>query len=486
MNQPTPNPNLTTIPQDTAGQDVGDQDGCCRTGDAHEHNRKNNRKEGWSSAALSHGAVLVYDVTDINSFNEVKSWAKELLATLGSDICLAICGNKMVLEKYRRVDQTTAERFAETVGAVHLTLHSDLHFHSSATQNKCIGEMFLDLTKRMIAVNCHISGAVYSWNTCPANSFLIQQHKAANGRGHNARAVWLAILIKDREMEEKREGSFQISFEFENCAGLKYKGVKDPIEWSKETFTWGSTEKRAKGMLEWQEAHLHSPLTRHGCAAPTRIINAFATVQKATGERDTRNAPFRFFELISDGVSCLEMRDEVHLAIMKQCNSEHAAKSRLGYVMHMDLAMELLALCLCCFPPSDQLEDHLEIFVRGENAVTHGGQFNLKGLLRRRCCFGPITGSNVPKLAEFAADQARCDGKRHVGGALDHVLQNRPRLEDFNLAPARGFQSGGIFDDTDSDASFSSDDEADEDVFGESQGAACHRGRCRRGRGSRH
>ena len=204
------------------------------------------------------------------------------------------------------------------------------------------------------------------------------------------------------------------------------------------------------------------------------------------GERDTRNAPFRFFELISDGVSCLEMRDEVHLAIMKQCNSEHAAKSRLGYVMHMDLAMELLALCLCCFPPSDQLEDHLEIFVRGENAVTHGGQFNLKGLLRRRCCFGPITGSNVPKLAEFAADQARCDGKRHVGGALDHVLQNRLRLEDFNLAPARGFQSGGIFDDTDSDASFSSDDEADEDVFGESQGAACHRGRCRRGRGRRH
>jgi len=91
----------------------------------------------------SNGAVLVYDITDEDSFNKVKNWVKELRKMLGQDICLAICGNKMDMEKNRRVDQATAERYAASVGAV--------HFHTSAKQDKGIGEMFLDLSKRMIA-----------------------------------------------------------------------------------------------------------------------------------------------------------------------------------------------------------------------------------------------------------------------------------------------------------------------------------------------
>eukprot|EP00051_Salpingoeca_urceolata_P026916 m.479265 g.479265 ORF g.479265 m.479265 type:complete len:198 (+) comp21386_c0_seq1:524-1117(+) len=91
----------------------------------------------------SNGAVLVYDITDEDSFQKVKSWVKELKKMLGSDICLAICGNKIDLEKHRTVDQATAEAYAESVGAV--------HFNTSAKLNKGIEEMFLDLSKRMIA-----------------------------------------------------------------------------------------------------------------------------------------------------------------------------------------------------------------------------------------------------------------------------------------------------------------------------------------------
>lgn len=93
----------------------------------------------------SNGAVLVYDITDEDSFHKVKNWVKELRKMLGQDICLAICGNKMDMEKNRRVDQATAERYAESVGAV--------HFHTSAKQDKGIGDMFLDLTRRMIKAN---------------------------------------------------------------------------------------------------------------------------------------------------------------------------------------------------------------------------------------------------------------------------------------------------------------------------------------------
>lgn len=91
----------------------------------------------------SNGAVLVYDITDEDSFLKVKNWVKELRKMLGQDICLVICGNKMDMEKNRKVDQATAEQYAKSVGAV--------HFHTSAKQDKGIGEMFLDLTKRMIA-----------------------------------------------------------------------------------------------------------------------------------------------------------------------------------------------------------------------------------------------------------------------------------------------------------------------------------------------
>lgn len=57
----------------------------------------------------ANGAVLVYDLTDRDSFQKVKSWVKELRKMLGNDISLAIAGNKTDLEEERRIDIQTAE-----------------------------------------------------------------------------------------------------------------------------------------------------------------------------------------------------------------------------------------------------------------------------------------------------------------------------------------------------------------------------------------
>lgn len=92
----------------------------------------------------SNGAVLVYDITDEDSFQKVKNWVKELKKVLGTDICLCIAGNKTDLEKQRTVPIAEAEAYAESVGAK--------HFHTSAKINKGIEEMFLDLAQRMIEV----------------------------------------------------------------------------------------------------------------------------------------------------------------------------------------------------------------------------------------------------------------------------------------------------------------------------------------------
>merc|ERR1719397_1556544 len=92
----------------------------------------------------SHGAVLVYDITDEDSFHKVQSWVKELKKMLGSDISLVIAGNKVDLEKNRNVDRAAAERYAESVGAAHI--------HTSAKLNTGVEQVFQTVSEKMLEV----------------------------------------------------------------------------------------------------------------------------------------------------------------------------------------------------------------------------------------------------------------------------------------------------------------------------------------------
>jgi Ras-related protein Rab-21 len=49
------------------------------------------------------GALLVYDITDAESFTKVRKWVKELRKIVGNDITIAIAGNKIDLERSRTV-----------------------------------------------------------------------------------------------------------------------------------------------------------------------------------------------------------------------------------------------------------------------------------------------------------------------------------------------------------------------------------------------
>eukprot|EP00009_Paramoeba_aestuarina_P001782 CAMPEP_0201506568 /NCGR_PEP_ID=MMETSP0161_2-20130828/483_1 /ASSEMBLY_ACC=CAM_ASM_000251 /TAXON_ID=180227 /ORGANISM="Neoparamoeba aestuarina, Strain SoJaBio B1-5/56/2" /LENGTH=213 /DNA_ID=CAMNT_0047900703 /DNA_START=79 /DNA_END=720 /DNA_ORIENTATION=+ len=90
----------------------------------------------------ANGALLVYDITDQDSFLKVKNWVKELRKMLGKDIVLCIVGNKIDLERNRTVTQREAEAYAATVGANHL--------QTSAKQTIGVDEVFLNLSKRML------------------------------------------------------------------------------------------------------------------------------------------------------------------------------------------------------------------------------------------------------------------------------------------------------------------------------------------------
>ncbi len=58
----------------------------------------------------ANGAVLLYDITDEDSFQRVKNWVKELRKMLGTNVSLCIAGNKTDLERNRVVSREEAER----------------------------------------------------------------------------------------------------------------------------------------------------------------------------------------------------------------------------------------------------------------------------------------------------------------------------------------------------------------------------------------
>ena len=92
----------------------------------------------------ANGALLVYDITDRQSFDRVKQWVKELKKMKEGDCVLVIIGNKVDLERSRVVSQKEAEDYAATVNAQ--------HFQTSAKLNKGLEECFIGLTRQMMSV----------------------------------------------------------------------------------------------------------------------------------------------------------------------------------------------------------------------------------------------------------------------------------------------------------------------------------------------
>lgn len=60
----------------------------------------------------SHGIIIVYDVTNIESFNNVKIWLNDISRYAGSNVSKILVGNKSDLSNKRQVDYNVAKAFA--------------------------------------------------------------------------------------------------------------------------------------------------------------------------------------------------------------------------------------------------------------------------------------------------------------------------------------------------------------------------------------
>jgi Ras-related protein Rab-1A len=89
----------------------------------------------------AHGIIIVYDVTDLESFNNVKQWLKEIDRYACENVNKLLVGNKSDLADKRAVVQAEAEAFAEELGVKFL--------ETSAKKSLNVEESFMVMAKEI-------------------------------------------------------------------------------------------------------------------------------------------------------------------------------------------------------------------------------------------------------------------------------------------------------------------------------------------------
>ncbi|CAN6333477.1 unnamed protein product [Urochloa humidicola] len=87
-------------------------------------------------------ALLVYDITDSDTFLRVTKWVKELKQMASKDIVMAIAANKSDLVRLKNIDTQDAVSYAESIGAS--------LFVTSAKAGTGIDDVFSDVAKRLL------------------------------------------------------------------------------------------------------------------------------------------------------------------------------------------------------------------------------------------------------------------------------------------------------------------------------------------------
>ena len=89
----------------------------------------------------AHGIIIVYDITDRESFNNVNTWLSEVRKHAGGQVVKLLVGNKCDLEEERVVSRQEGQDFADSLGVSFL--------ETSAKQRVNIDESFMTLTKQV-------------------------------------------------------------------------------------------------------------------------------------------------------------------------------------------------------------------------------------------------------------------------------------------------------------------------------------------------
>jgi len=89
----------------------------------------------------AHGAILVYDVTRRETFENLDIWLKEVRDEVG-EVYVKIVGNKSDLEEIRQVDYEEAEKYANLQGADYM--------ETSALSGENVNDLFMSFIEYIL------------------------------------------------------------------------------------------------------------------------------------------------------------------------------------------------------------------------------------------------------------------------------------------------------------------------------------------------
>ena len=89
----------------------------------------------------AHGIILTYDVTDENSFKNIKNWIKQIEQNAQTNVCKVLVGNKCD-KPDRKVSEEEGRKLANDFGMN--------FFETSAKSNQNVNETFTFLTREIL------------------------------------------------------------------------------------------------------------------------------------------------------------------------------------------------------------------------------------------------------------------------------------------------------------------------------------------------
>ena len=88
-------------------------------------------------------AVVVYDITDKNTFESVKKWVEDAVSMRGDEVIIIIVGNKSDLSDHRKVTNDEGLKLASE-------LNNAMFFETSAKDGTNVKTLFNELAKKLI------------------------------------------------------------------------------------------------------------------------------------------------------------------------------------------------------------------------------------------------------------------------------------------------------------------------------------------------